>query len=219
LACFSPRRPEGAEVENQTLGLFARVSACTAPFAAMRVKNILGSQLGPGMKILDIGAGPGTILLNLKKAFPATQFVGVDISPAMIRTAGEYSRKTALPVGLCVADGQCLPIGENAVDGVICLFAMHHMDHPEMLLEEIDRAIKPGGFLLLIDFRRDMPAWMFGLINAFWNLFFCLSKGRTGFADSARSAWRPDEIETAMKKQKIERFRVYTNRMELWVIT
>ncbi len=206
-------------VDDSTLGLFSKVSSWAGPAAARRVQNILGPRLEPGMKILDIGTGPGAIPLSLIKLYPESHFIGMDISPGMIQAARGYASKTDLPLMLSIGDGECLPFGSGKIDGVISLFAMHHMDHPERLLQEIDRVLKPGGPLLIIDFRRDMPGWLFKIVNTLWQAAFLISAGRTGFADSVRSAWRPDEIESILKQTRIDRFKVYTNRMELWVTT
>ena len=206
-------------VDDSALGLFSRVSSWAGPAAARRVRNILGSRLGQGMATLDIGTGPGTIPLNLKRSHPDIHFIGIDISQGMIRAAKGYASKAAIPLALSVGDGESLPFGSGKIDGVISLFAMHHMDHPDRLLLEIDRVLKPGGPLLIIDFRRDMPAWLFKTINTLWQAAFLISAGRSGFADSVRSAWRPDEIESILKQTGIDRFKVHTNRMELWVMT
>ena len=65
--CFNNRQPEGDKIDDQVLGVFSRVSAWTGPAAARRVKHIIGKALKREMKVLDIGTGPGTIPLNLKK--------------------------------------------------------------------------------------------------------------------------------------------------------
>ncbi len=211
------RKPEGSMVDNQALGVFSRVSSWTGPAAAHRVKSIIGSHLKSGMKVLDIGTGPGTIPLNLKKHFPDVHFIGADISSAMIRTAKTHVLKVGLQLPLFVGDGESLPFGSGKVDGVVSLFAMHHMDRPERLLQEIDRILKPDGLLLIIDFRRDMSQWLFTLLNTIWRTVFLFSTARKGFGESALSAWTQDEIQSILDKNNIKQFEVRTNKMELWV--
>lgn len=206
-------------VDDQALGVFSRVSAWTGPAAAYRVRNIIGKELKQGMKVLDIGTGPGTIPLNLKRLYPDIHFIGIDISFGMIRGAKDHAVKTELPLPLCVGDGESLPFGTGKMDGVISLFAMHHMDHPDRFLQEIDRVLKPGGSLLIIDFHRDMSQWLFRLINTMWQTIFMFSAAKKGFSDSALSAWRKNEIQNILEKYHIERFKVRTNRLELWVTT
>ena len=183
-------------VEDQTLGVFSRVSAWTGPAAARRLRHLLADKLQGDMRVLDIGTGPGTIPLNLKKLFPDIHFLGIDISTGMIREARGHAAGANLPLSLCVGDGESLPLGSGSIDGIISLFAMHHMDHPERLLKEIDRVLKPDGVLLIIDFRRDMSGWLFKLINTLWQTIFLFSAAKKGFAESVLSAWREEELQT-----------------------
>lgn len=219
MECFNPRQPEGPMVDDQALGVFSRVSAWTGPAAAHRVRNIIGKELKQGMKVLDIGTGPGTIPLNLKRLYPDIHFIGIDISFGMICGAKDHAVRTGRPLPLCVGDGESLPFGTGKMDGVISLFAMHHMDHPDRFLQEIDRVLKPGGLLLIIDFHRDMSRWLFRLINTMWQTIFMFSAAKKGFSDSSLSAWRKNEIQNILEKYHIERFKVRTNRLELWVTT
>jgi ubiquinone/menaquinone biosynthesis C-methylase UbiE len=91
------------------------------------------------------------------------------------------------------------------------------MDEPEKLLKEIDRVLASDGALLIIDFRRDMPRVLFRLLDASWQLAFCLSPGRFGFRDSVRSAWLPEEIKGILDRYDLGRFRVRANQLELWI--
>ena len=204
-------------VEDQILGVFSRVSTWTGPAAARRLQHIIGKKLKRDMRVLDIGTGPGTIPLNLKKRYPDIHFTGIDIATGMIREATSHAARTGLSLSLCVGDGESLPFGSGTIDGIISLFAMHHMDHPERLLKEIDRVLKADGVLLIIDFRRDMSGWLFKLINIIWQTIFLFSAARKGFADSVLSAWRQEELQTIIEKNNMNRFKVRTNRLELWV--
>lgn len=217
--CFSDRQPEGSMVDQGTMGIFSRVSSLTAQAAGRRIRHILGARIKEDMTVVDIGTGPGTIPLNLKNSFPKTHFIGIDISKDMILMARGHAVRSDLQLPILVGDGQFLPFAAGKVDCVISLFAMHHMDHPQKLLKEIDRVLKPGGVLLIIDFRRDMKGPLFGIINAAWHAVFFFSAARRGFGDSVRSAWLPREIEEILGESGIGRFKVCTNRMELWVTT
>jgi ubiquinone/menaquinone biosynthesis C-methylase UbiE len=214
----NPRQPEGAAVDEQTLRLFAQVAGWGGKAAAMRVNRILATALGPGTKVLDIGTGPGSIPLTLQRVHPEAGFFGCDICYGMLRMACAAGKKKHVPLLFAAGDGQQLPYGDNAFDVIISLFALHHMDRPEDLLREVDRVLKPGGRLLIIDFRRDMAYGLFALANSLWQLFFFLSSGRKGFSQSVRSAWRPDEIANILNSCGIRRFQVHANPMELWII-
>jgi len=182
------------------------------------VRRIIGSALKPGARVLDIGTGPGAIPLRLQRLYPETFFAGCDISGDMLGLARARSMKKKIPLGLFAGDAQQLPCADKSVDAVMCLFALHHLDAPERFLREIDRVLKPGGTLLVLDFRRDLPPRLFRILNALWQAFFFFSAGRFGFRDSARSAWRPAEIRDAVERCGLNRFRVHANRLELMVM-
>lgn len=48
-----------------------------------------------------------------------------------------------------VGDAQNIPVKSNAVDCVKCTELLEHVEHPEKVLDEISRILKPGGILIL----------------------------------------------------------------------
>jgi SAM-dependent methyltransferase len=48
-----------------------------------------------------------------------------------------------------VADGQKLPFKSNSIDGVFSLFVLEHVPHPEFIVKEMFRVLKPGGFIFV----------------------------------------------------------------------
>jgi ubiquinone/menaquinone biosynthesis C-methylase UbiE len=216
---FERRIGEGRGVDAAALDVFARVAAWGARPAAGRIRRLVGRRLAPGQRVVDVGSGPGTIPLQLQQWFPACRFIGLDVSLPMLQRADRCNRRSGAPLSLVAGDGECLPFGHKALDGILCFFALHHMDRPECYLKEADRVLRPGGFLLLIDFRRDMPRGLFRVLNLLWQGCFGLTAGRFGFRDSVRSAWRPDEIAAVLQRGGIRRFRVASNPVELWITT
>ncbi|MDI6775427.1 MAG: class I SAM-dependent methyltransferase [Verrucomicrobiota bacterium] len=109
--------------------------------------------------ILDIGAGPGRFLLAMRKVFPDTKLVGVDISPAMvaqaqrnIETCGGDSR-----IEVRVAGANALPFADGAFDRVVSTLSLHHWKDPIHALSEAHRVLKADGYALIYDPVRDMP--------------------------------------------------------------
>jgi ubiquinone/menaquinone biosynthesis C-methylase UbiE len=170
------------------------------------------------MKVLDIGTGPGAIPFHLKKRYSDASFTGLDISPGILQKAMRGQKGNSGPVAFLCGDGEALPFGPQTVDVILSFFALHHMDHPEHLLMEIDRVLKPGGILLMIDFRRDMAHGLYRFLNALWKTAFFFTAGRSGFEDSVQSAWLPDEMDSRLKHIGSNRFRLHANPMELWVM-
>jgi len=91
---------------------------------------------------LDIGCGTGKLVTRLRRQ--KWQSTGIDISPAMVRTA--RSRDESLP--LCVGDICRLPF-HNCFDMVTCLFDtvnfLLERQHVEQAMQSVYAALRPGG--------------------------------------------------------------------------
>lgn len=94
--------------------------------------------------VLDVGCGPGHAAAHLadRGAHP----VGLDLSPVMCAVAG---RRTGLP--FCAADATALPIRTGAASGILCLYAVIHLDAPHRAVayREFHRVLRPGGQALV----------------------------------------------------------------------
>lgn len=214
---FETRIPEGREVETDTLGVFARVSAWTGKAAAWRVNRILRLDPDKELRLLDIGTGPGSIPLHFKAFRPKTAITGLDVDLPMLAQAQKLSAKLGRPASFVQAEGERLPFADASFDVVTCFYAMHHMDAPGEMLAEVDRVLAPDGVLLLIDFRRDMPGLRFHAMNALWKTAFLLSPGRRGMEESVRSAWTVDEIRGILDARSMRRFNLRSGGAELWI--
>jgi ubiquinone/menaquinone biosynthesis C-methylase UbiE len=110
-------------------------------------------------KLLDIGTGPGRLLIPLHRQSPALQLTGADISEAMVMEAKRNIAVAGLSdtVNICQAGAGKLPFKDNAFDIVISTASLHHWKEPQECLAEIHRILKPGGMVLLYDLVKQMP--------------------------------------------------------------
>lgn len=111
-----------------------------SPEAVDRIADRLA--LGPGRRVLDLGAGTG----KLTRALAATGAEVVAVEP-------DAAMRAALPEAL---DGraEAIPLGDGSVDAVTVGQAFHWFD-PEPALAEIARVLRPGGGLALVWNERD----------------------------------------------------------------
>ncbi|MEN8257212.1 MAG: class I SAM-dependent methyltransferase [Thermodesulfobacteriota bacterium] len=211
------RVPESQEVENDTIGVFSRVAGWTGYGAAWRVRGIMAEPFRAGDLVVDVGTGPGTIPLHLQRFFPGAVFHGLDISTAMLAQARHHSERMDVPLELVSGQGEYLPFADKSLDMVISFFTMHHINSPGDFLAEVDRVLKDDGKFLLIDFRRDMPAFIYQAMNSFWQLAFLFSRGRKGLMESIDSAWTATEIKEALAARDLQRFQINETRTELLI--
>lgn len=117
-------------------------------------------RLKPGMKIADIGAGSGYYSELLSREVGSTGKVySVDIQPGMIRLIEERVRRQHLtnvtPVLGTISDPK-LPDG--AIDLALLVDVYHEFANPQEMLRRIRFALRPGGRLVLLEFRKEDPA-------------------------------------------------------------
>jgi len=167
-------------------------------------------------RALDIGTGPGQIVLKLVRRLPGWQFIGVDYSPNMIQQACASARARASElqlrqeqdtrgavsarearVGFFIADGNRLPFSGQCFNLVLCNSVLHHLAQPQRLLAEVARLAKPDGAILIRDLRR--PSRLAYPLHVRW-----YGRHYTGlmyklYCASVRSAYTVAELEELLR--------------------
>ena len=98
-------------------------------------------------KLLDIGSGTGYLIDMLSKERDA-EFIGLDLSPEMIKQAESKNIKNAKFV-----EGRSdnLPFENDSFDIVTCSQSFHHYPETDKPMQEAKRVLKPGGLYILSD--------------------------------------------------------------------
>lgn len=108
-------------------------------------------------RALDIGCGPGQIVLKLARRLKLWKFVGVDRAPNMIVQAQaslEPVKEAAGRVEFHEDNGNQLAFADASFDLVMCNSVLHHFAEPHNLFAEIARVARPGAAILVRDLRR-----------------------------------------------------------------
>lgn len=110
-------------------------------------------------RILDIGTGPGWLLLALHQTLPQADLVGVDISPGMVETAKRNLNRAggSALIEVREAAANSLPFPDGSFDAVVSTGSLHHWKDPVGGLNEVFRVLKPGGHALMYDLVRTVP--------------------------------------------------------------
>ena len=126
------------------------------------IASAIAEEVPAGSKLLDLGCGPGEILVRLATIAPAIQTTGVDIDAAMIERA-EHRVDRALARGargrpaFVVADAASLPFADASFDVVISSFSVHHWPDRNAGLAEAMRVLRPGGRAIVWDIAPPHP--------------------------------------------------------------
>ncbi|MEM1253359.1 MAG: class I SAM-dependent methyltransferase [Cyanobacteria bacterium P01_H01_bin.21] len=113
----------------------------------------LMDALEQGIQVLDLGCGSGRALNKMAKLFPNSQFRGIDLSESAIATAREErQRRTLSNIQFEVQDATLFDAFEH-YDLITTFDAIHDQAHPDIVLKNIYRALKPDGLYLMQDIR------------------------------------------------------------------
>jgi ubiquinone/menaquinone biosynthesis C-methylase UbiE len=116
-------------------------------------------KLKPGDVVADVGAGAGYTSLRLaKRVGPTGKVLATDVQPQMLQMLTANARaakvKNIQPIRCTAADPK-LPTG--IVDLALMVDVYHECSQPRATLQGIRKALKPGGRLVLVEFRAEDP--------------------------------------------------------------
>lgn len=102
------------------------------------------SQMSAGKKVLAVSSNRGYQSVIYAKEFQA-EVIGIDIDETVVTLSKEYAEKSGIKVTFITADAQSLPFEEDTFDIVTNEGAVGIPDHPQTVLDEMIRVLKPGG--------------------------------------------------------------------------
>ncbi len=108
-----------------------------------------GMRKNGRLEILDVGCGSGSVVSKLAKRYPRCSIYGVDLNAARFHDL----QKNCCPVNLTFveADARQLHFEDNKFDVVFSRFLLEYMSDPSLVISEMIRVARRGGFILLQD--------------------------------------------------------------------
>jgi len=149
-----------------------------------RLHRRIGRELRLAGRILDLGCGACELVQYLARKY-RQKVIGVDIS------GGSFPKRRHMSDGRqfrCIRrNAKHLNFVKDAtMDAVVSLWALHEMEHPEAILVEVRRVLRPGGELLVVDFPKN------SLAQKLWD----------------ESYYRPEELKMLFREAGFESVRV-----------
>ena len=126
-------------------------------FRELRQRTANLARLQPGDAVLDVGCGTGTLAIEVaRRVGRAGRVAGVDPGTEQIARARSKAARRTLPIDFQIGMIEQLTFPDQTFDVVFATLMMHHL--PASLkrqgLAEIARVLKPGGRLVIADFKR-----------------------------------------------------------------
>ncbi len=111
-------------------------------------------ELRGGMTVVDLGAGTGYFEAYLAWAVSASgTVIAADVEPDMVRYLGERAKRETLSnVRPLLVEGGDPKLDDASVDRVLVVDTWHHLGSRAAYAAKLARALKPGGFVLVVDF-------------------------------------------------------------------
>jgi ubiquinone/menaquinone biosynthesis C-methylase UbiE len=124
------------------------------------VVDLALAALRPGMSVLDVGCGTGTLLRQLALHQPELRLMGVDASPDMLALAraklGDQARFLMLDLAEPLPEE--LHTGTH-IDCILCTNVLHYLRNPVVALVRLGAIVNPGGHIIVADFTRHGWWW------------------------------------------------------------
>ena len=113
------------------------------------------SGVSKGDKVLDIAGGSGDLSkLFSKQVGPEGQVILTDINASMLAVGRDRMLDAGVNVPATQCDAEKLPFPDQYFDCVIVAFGLRNMTHKDLALAEMQRVLKVGGRLLVLEFSK-----------------------------------------------------------------
>ncbi|MGY1458009.1 malonyl-ACP O-methyltransferase BioC [Luteimonas sp. A534] len=107
--------------------------------------------------IVDLGSGPGTAAVELRRRWPKARVVAIDLALPMLRQVAPKRGWNPLqrPIDRVCADARALPLSDDSVDLIFSNLCLQWVDDLDALFAGFRRVLRPGGLLLCSTFGPD----------------------------------------------------------------
>jgi demethylmenaquinone methyltransferase/2-methoxy-6-polyprenyl-1,4-benzoquinol methylase len=108
-----------------------------------------------GDRVLDIAGGTGDLARAFaKKVGPSGLVLHTDINEAMLRRGRDRLLDEGMVLPTTICDAERLPFASGSFDLVSVAFGLRNMTHKDQALAEMNRVLRQGGRLLVLEFSK-----------------------------------------------------------------
>jgi ubiquinone/menaquinone biosynthesis C-methylase UbiE len=128
-----------------------------------RLYRRIARELRGAGRVVDLGCGSCELARFLVNRY-GKEVTGVDVADGSFPDPEQMDDRARRRLRCVKADARRLEfLGDEAADAAVATWALHEMDRPREILEEVRRVLRVGGKLLIVDFPRD------SLAQRLWN--------------------------------------------------
>ncbi len=104
-----------------------------------------------GKHVLEVGSGRGGGARHVAAVLKPKSYIGLDLAQSAVDLANKIHKVPNLQ--FIQGSAESIPLDDNAIDVVLNVESCHAYGSVDNFLSEVKRVLKPGGYLLLVDFR------------------------------------------------------------------
>ena len=134
------------------------------PELALKQRLIAQAQIAAGQRVLDLGAGTGTLTVMIKQTCPGADVVGLDGDPRVLTVARAKAAAAGVAIRFDQGLATALPYDDSTFDRILSSLVLHHLttEEKQRALREAWRVLRPGGELHVLDFGppQNALAWL-----------------------------------------------------------
>lgn len=137
-----------------------------------RKKAILQlKELNPKL-ILDVATGTADVAILACEMLNPEKIIGIDISENMLKLGQEKVKKLSLEhvIDLHIGDAETINYPAGTFDAVIVSFGVRNFQNLEKGLTEMNRVLKPGGKLVVLEFTKPKEKGFKSLYHVYMNI-------------------------------------------------
>ena len=132
------------------------------------------AAIAPGMRVLDVGCGPGGLTSELARRVGAKSVAAIDPAPQFAAACRDRHPGADVREGVAEA----LPWDDGAFDATLCSLVVAFMQDPERGLGEMARVTRPGGTVAACMW--DIAGGGMTMLSTFWKAVRAIDPGAAG---------------------------------------
>jgi demethylmenaquinone methyltransferase/2-methoxy-6-polyprenyl-1,4-benzoquinol methylase len=120
------------------------------------------------LRVLDVASGTAAVAIELARAVPGRNVIGVDQSIEMLEAGRERVAQAGLDsqIELREARAESLPFGEAEFDALTFTYLLRYVDDARATMQELARVVRPGGLVAMLEFAVPRGIW-----RPLWELY------------------------------------------------
>ncbi len=142
----------GNKQEFGTREFFDRVERHRYTEYAPWMPSVMGFNKFAGARLLEIGCGMGTDLLQFARG--GAHCTGVDLTPRSVEITRHHFALYDMCGDFLITDGEKLPFGDESFDVVYSNGVLHHTPNTARAVREAHRVLRPGGIAKVMLYHR-----------------------------------------------------------------